>query len=168
MERYVGRSCVLNCFILFQVLTALLVAGSTLTFCTPGLICLHPPTRTQASFKAPGCSYNCKPLTCDSFQLTHMLRDDHAVQLIEFEWAMAAKTNTLLLCSQPCHRGKFRHVSISQDSDHYDLDRIVVGLSWELHCWWQLDRALERWQTTGRKKGSNSTTKFLHNYSTSQ
>ena len=44
---------------------------------------LHPPARTQASFKALGCSYNCRQLTCGSFQLTHMSRDDHAVQLIE-------------------------------------------------------------------------------------
>jgi len=24
------------------------------------LLCLHPPARTQASFKEPGCSYNCR------------------------------------------------------------------------------------------------------------
>jgi len=46
-----------------------------------------------------------------------------------------------------------------QDSDHYDVDRIFVdrifvGLSWELHCWWQLDCALEQWRTTGKQKGS--------------
>jgi len=29
-----------------------------------------------------------------------------------------------------------------QDSDHYDVDRIFVSLSWKLHCWWHLDRAL--------------------------
>jgi len=32
--------------------------------------------------------------------------------------------------------------------------RIFVGLSWELHCWWQSDHALERWRTMGRQKGS--------------
>jgi len=40
------------------------------------------------------------------------------------------------------------------DSNHYDVDRIFMGLSWELHCRWKLDRALERWRTTGRQKGS--------------
>ena len=29
------------------------------------------------------------------------------------------------------------------DSNHYDVDRIFVGLSWELHHRWQLDRVLE-------------------------
>jgi len=28
------------------------------------------------------------------FQLTHMSHDDHVVQLIKFEWAMAPKTKT--------------------------------------------------------------------------
>jgi len=31
--------------------TALLVAGSTLTFWIPWQICLHPPAHTQASLK---------------------------------------------------------------------------------------------------------------------
>jgi len=61
------------------VATALLVAGSTLTFWIPCRLGLHSRTRTQASFKALGCS----------FQLTHMSRDDHAVQLIKSERAMA-------------------------------------------------------------------------------
>ena len=41
-------------------------------------------------------------------------------------------------------------------SDHYDVDRIFMGLSWDLHCRWQLDHALEWCRTTGRH---NSTTK---------
>jgi len=45
------------------------------------------------------------------------------------------------------------------DSDHYDMDKIFVSLSWELHCRWQLDRALERWRTRGDKRAYNSTTK---------
>ena len=40
-----------------------------------GYLCLHPLARTQASFKALGCSYNCRRLTYGSFQLTHMSRD---------------------------------------------------------------------------------------------
>jgi len=62
---------------LLQVATAILVASSTLPFGYLGRLRLHPPARTQASFKAPGCSYNCKQLTYGSFQLTHMSRDDH-------------------------------------------------------------------------------------------
>jgi len=64
-----------------QVATALLVAGPTRHFGYLGRHRLHSPARTQASFKALGCSYNCKRLTCDSFQLTHMSRDDHGVQV---------------------------------------------------------------------------------------
>ena len=49
---------VLHEFILLiiQVVTALLVAGPTLTLWIPGQLCLHPPTRTQALFK--GCLCN--------------------------------------------------------------------------------------------------------------
>jgi len=66
------------------VATAHLVAGSALTFWIYlDRLRLHSPAHTQASFKALGCSYNCMRLTCGSFQLTHMSRDDHAVQLIE-------------------------------------------------------------------------------------
>jgi len=41
------------------VATALLVAGSTSTF---EYLRLYAPARTQALFKALGCSYNCKQL----------------------------------------------------------------------------------------------------------
>ena len=85
--------------------TALLVAGSTLTFWIPQL---HLPARTQGSFQALGCSYNYRRLTDRSFQLTHMSRDD---QLIE-PWR-PNEDRTLLQRSQRCHRGEFRHVSIS-------------------------------------------------------
>ena len=44
------------------------------------------------------------------------------------------------------------------DSNHYDVDTIFVGLSWELHWWWQLDCALERWRQRGDKRAPNSTT----------
>jgi len=35
----------------------------------------------------------------------------------------------------------------------YNMDRIFVGLSWELHCRWQLDRAWAR-AIYGRQKHS--------------
>jgi len=44
------------------------------------------------------------------------------------------------------------------DSNHYDVDRIFVDLSWELHCWWQLDRVLEQWRSMGRQNARSSTT----------
>ena len=72
------------CFFFFQVATALLVAGSTLTFWIPCRLSLHSPTRTQASFKALGCS----------FQLTHMWRDDHAVQFID-PWRPKRRQNVI-------------------------------------------------------------------------
>ena len=74
--------------------TALLVAGSTLTFWIPWQTSLRPPAHTQASFKALGCSHNCKRLTYGSFQLMHMSRDDHAVQLIE-PWQPKQRQNNI-------------------------------------------------------------------------
>jgi len=44
------------------VATALLVAGSTLTFGYLGRLRLHPPALIQASFKALCCSYKCRRL----------------------------------------------------------------------------------------------------------
>jgi len=69
------------------VATALQVAGSTLTFWIPW----QTPFASTSSYSS---LYNCRRLTYGSFQLTHMSRDDHAVQLIKFEWSQAAKTKT--------------------------------------------------------------------------
>ena len=56
-----------------QVATALLVAGSTLTFWIPWQTPFASTSRTQASFKVLGCSYNFSQLTCGSFQLCHCM-----------------------------------------------------------------------------------------------
>jgi len=73
------------------VATALLVAGSTSTFWIPQFV----STRTQALFKALGCSRNCRRrLTYGSFQLMHMSRDIHAVQLIE-PWRPKRRQNII-------------------------------------------------------------------------
>jgi len=54
-----------------------------------------PFASTSSSFKAQqGCLYDYRRLTYGSFELTHISRDDHTVQLIKFERAMAAKTKT--------------------------------------------------------------------------
>ena len=55
---------------------------------------LHPPARTQTSFKALGCSCNCRRLAYGSFQLTHMSRDDHAVELIK-SWRPRRRQNII-------------------------------------------------------------------------
>ena len=64
--------------------TALLVAGPTLPFWIPWQTQFAFTYSYSRSFKALGFS----------FQLSHMSRDDNAVQLIKFERAMAAKTKT--------------------------------------------------------------------------
>jgi len=61
------------------VATALLVAGSNLTFWIPSQT---PFASTSSSFKVLGCSYNCRWLTYNSFQLTHVMWW-HTVQLIK-------------------------------------------------------------------------------------
>ena len=133
--------------------TALLVAGSTLTFWRPQFVC----TSSYSSVvQLLGCSHNCRRLTYGSFQLTHMSRDDHAVQI---NWSSHGGPNedrTLLQRSQRCHKGEFRHVSISarQRSLQCGQNLRVPFLRATL-----LDRTLERWRTTGRQRTHNSTTK---------
>jgi len=69
--------------------------------------------------------------------------------------AMASKTKTehiTALTTVPqrwvsTHKHQYTTVIVT------DVDRILVGLSWELHCQWELDHVLERWRTTGRQKG---------------
>jgi len=78
-------------YIVHQVATALLVAGSTPTFWIPPFV----STSSYSSVvQALGCSHNCRRLTYGSFQLTHMSRDDHAVQLIE-PWRPKRRQNII-------------------------------------------------------------------------
>ena len=139
---------------LFQVATALLVAGSTLTAWILGRLRLHPPAHTQASFKALGCSYNCMRLTCGSFQLTHMSRDNtlfnassHGGQKEDKRYYSAHNVAT---------RVSFDTQASVHDSDHYDVDRIFMGFSWELH--YRIVRSSDGGQR-GEKRAHNSTTK---------
>jgi len=93
--------------------------------------------------------------TGGSFQLMHMSRDDTLFNQIN--WSSHGSQNedkTLLQHSQHCHKGEFRHVSISP-------------WQWSLRCEQNLrgpflratlpDCALEQWRTSGRQKGS-----YLH------
>ena len=71
--------------------TALLVAGSTLTFWIPPFA---STSSNSSVVKALGCLCNCRRLAYGSFQLMHMLRDDHAVQLIE-PWRPRRRQNVI-------------------------------------------------------------------------
>ena len=71
--------------------TALLVAGSTLTFWIPPFA---STSWYSSVVKALGCSCNCRRLAYGSFQLTHMTREDHAVQLIE-PWRPRRRQNVI-------------------------------------------------------------------------
>ena len=64
-------------------------------------------------------------------------------------WQPKWKQNTTALTTLP--QGWV--FACKHDSNHYDVDRIFAGLSWELHCQWQLDCALEWWRNDGRTKG---------------
>ena len=72
-------------------------------------VCIHQLIRSKPLV----CSCNCRRLADGSFQLTHMSRDDHAVELIEPSHGGPDKDKTLLQHSQRCHEGEFRHISIS-------------------------------------------------------
>ena len=140
-------------FYLHQVATALLVAGSTPTFWIPQFV----STSSYSSVvQALGCSHNCRRITYGSFQLTHMSRDVHAVQLIE-PWRPKRRQNITALTTLPQGWISARKHQCTT-ANHYDVDRIFVGLYWELHWRWQLDRALERWRQLGDKRAHNSTT----------
>jgi len=68
---------------------------------------------------------------------------------------MAAKTKTEHYYSahNVATRVNFGTQASVHDSNHYDVDTIFVGLSWELHWRWQLDRA--------QSNGGNGETKGL-------
>ena len=71
--------------------TALLVAGSIPTFWIPQFV----STSSYSSVvQALGCSHNYRRLTYGSFQLTHVSRDDLAVQLIE-PWRPKRRQNII-------------------------------------------------------------------------
>jgi len=84
-------------FVYPQVATALLVAGSTLSFCI-------------LSFKVLGCSYNCMRLTYGSLKLTHVTWWPRCPN----DWAMVAKMKmNIITALTTLPQGEFRHVSIS-------------------------------------------------------
>jgi len=129
------------------VATALLVAGST-TFWIPQLV----TTSSYSSFvQALGCSLNCRWLTYDSFQLMRMSPDDHAVQLIE-PWRPKWRQNIITaLATLPQHWVSTRkHQYTTAITTTWTESSCAY--SWELHCRWELDCALDG--GNGRQKGS--------------
>jgi len=73
--------------------------------------------------------------------------------------------NTLLQHSQHCHKGEYWHVSISAQQQLLRCGQSSWAFPERIHCWWQLERMLEWWRTTGRQKGSylHHQGEFLHN-----
>ena len=80
-----------------------------------------------------------------------MPRDD---TLTWYDRAMAAKRRHYYSAHNVATRVNFEKQASLLDSNRYDADRIFVDLSWELQCWWQLDRVLKRWRSMGRQKHS--------------
>jgi len=78
-----------------------------------------------------------------------MSRDEHAVGLSEpYPWR--PKRRHYYSAHNLATRVTFGTQASVYGSDHCDVDRVFVGLFWEQHCRWLLDRALELWRTTGR------------------
>jgi len=115
-------------------------------------VCIHQLILKLCS-KSASMQYNFRRLTYGSFQLTRVT------------WWLCCSIDGC--SSEPWRPRRWQNITTALTtlpqgwvSAHkhqcttYDVDRIFVGLSWELQCRWQLDRALERWQTTGRQKGS--------------
>ena len=138
--------------------TALLVAGSTPTFWIPQFF----STSSYSSVQALGCSHNCRRLTYSSFQLTHMLRDDLAVQLIEPHepWRPRRRRNIITALttlpqrwvSRRKHQYTTAITTMWTESSWAFPESYTADESWIVH-------ALERLRTTGDKRAHNSTTK---------
>jgi len=134
------------------VATALLVAGSTLTFWISWQTLLHPPARTQASFKVLGCLYNCRQPTYASFQLKHVTWWPRcSTDQVRASCGGQNEDKTLLQRSQRRHKGEFRHGSIS-------------ARQWSLRCELNLRGPFLRatlQMTVGRAMAINGKTKAL-------
>ena len=118
---------------------------------------MHPQARTQASFKALGYSYNCRRLTDGSFQLTHMPRDVYAVQLIE-PWRPKNQDRTSLQRSQRCHKGEFRHASISARQQSLRCGHNLCRPFLRATLAMTVGSCARAMAATGRQRAHNSTT----------
>jgi len=137
------------------VATALLVAGSTLTFWIPQFA---STSSYSSAVKALGCPCNCRRLACGSFQLTHMSRDDHAVQLIE-PWRPRRRQNVITaLTTLP--QG---WVSARRHQCTTAITKVWTEFSWALpESYTGDDSWIVRWSDGGErgdKRAHNSTIK---------
>ena len=64
----------------------------------------------------------------------------------------------ILQRSQLCLQGDYQHVSLVHNGDHDSVDRIFMGLFWELYCHWESDQVLK--QQCSNKRAQNSITKM--------
>ena len=133
---------------IYQVATALLVAGPTLTFWIPWqtlFVYIY-----QLVLKSLGCSSNCRRLAYDSFQLTHISRDDLAVEFLE-PWRPKRRQNVITaLTTLP--QG---WVSARKHQCTTAITTIRTESLWAF----PESYTAERWGTRGDKRAHNSTTK---------
>ena len=91
--------------------------------------------------------------------------------LFELKWSEQWRPEGkqyILQDSQVRLQGDYQHASSVHNINHDSVDRIFMGLSWELYCHWESDQVLKQQWTTGRQKGSelHHQDELLHNYYT--
>ena len=141
-------------FFLHQVATALLVAGSTLTFWIPWQTPFASTSRAHiqaSSFRALGCSYNCRWLTCGWFHLTHMSSGDHAVRSSSSEPWQPKRRQNIITALTTSPQGL---VSARRHQCTTAITTMWTELLWAFLRGTLPDCALELWRTMGGQKGS--------------
>ena len=122
------------------------------------LVCI-PPTRTQASFKALGCS----------FQLTHShVMTVQLIKLVQASHGGQNEDKTLLQRSQRCHKGEFRHVSISVQQRTLRCGKNLRGPFLRVTLPMTVGSCARAMAINGRQKRSelHNRGEFQHNYYT--
>ena len=140
--------------------TALLVAGSTLTFRIP-----FASTSSYPSVVQKACSYNFRRLTYSTLVPIYAhVTWWHAVQLIEL-WR-PKRRQTLLQRSQSCHKGEFRYVSISAQQRSLRCEQNLNGPFLRATLPMTVGSCARAMAIYGRQKRSelHSRGEFLHNY----
>ena len=133
---------------LFQVATALLVAGSTLTLWRPKFVCTSSYSSVVQSARLLVSNLRLIPINA---HVTWCPRCS-----IDRAMAVQTKTEHYYSAHNVSTRLSFDTWASVHDSDHYDVYRIFVGHSWELRCWIvRSSDGGQRWD----KRTHNSTTK---------
>ena len=102
--------------------------------------------------------------SCNSFQLTHMPRGNHAQSIASN--GDQKEDKTLLQHSQLCQHGEFRHVSVSERQRSRPCGQNLRVPFLERYCHRKSKRALEQWRPTARQKRLYlyHQGEFQHNY----